>query len=105
MLGGCTAPELYVLAGAGVLVWAPLSLTVMGSAGQWLGAPALAALLVFLTVYWGAAALRRAKRGRPEHYFHHLGVLWAARWGLRREVFIRRSGYWSLGRNPRVPLS
>ena len=81
-----------------IFIWLPVSFTLAGLLGAISLGMGMAALGVLATVWLTATGLQRIKRGRPEGYYQQRFVIWLHDVGLRRSGYIRRSGYWSIGR-------
>ena len=96
---GCSSSELGVIVGVAALVWLPVSLTLAGLMGAATMGFGLAGVGVVGTVIVMASVFQRLKRGRPDGYYQQQAGLWLADHGLRRSLFIRRSGFWNIGRN------
>ena len=95
---GCSSSELGVIVTLAVIIWLPLSVLLAWA----LGAPSMglgvAGIAIVLTVVMTAAVFQRVKRGRPDGYYQQRFVIGLSRLGLRRSPFIRRNGYWAIGR-------
>lgn len=96
---GCSSSELGIIVTLATLVWLPLSVLLawlLGAASMGLG---LAGVAIVGTVVITASIFQRLKRGRPDGYYQQRFIIGLSSLGLRRSPFIRRDGYWSLGRN------
>jgi len=95
---GCSSSELGVIVGVAALVWVPLSLVlawILGAITMGLG---LAGVGIVATVVVTATVFQRLKRGRPAGFYQQQWLIWLSDHGLRTSPFIRRSGFWSIGR-------
>jgi len=95
---GSSSSELAMILTIAVMFWLPTGLI-----GAWLlGAPLMglgfAGLGVLVTVFFGATAFQKIKRGRPDQYYQHRALLLLDEWKIRKTSMIHRSGAWSLGR-------
>jgi conjugative transfer region protein (TIGR03750 family) len=96
---GCSSSELGLIVSLAVAIWLPLSLLLAWG----LGAPSMgfgiAGIAIVATVVLTAGLFQRVKRGRPDGYYQQQLIIGLSRLGLRRSPFIRRDGYWSIGRS------
>lgn len=99
VMWGCTAPELKRLFVFGFAFWAPTCLGLVAVPGWWLAWFGLAPLCTTLSAAATARRVRAAKRGKPDQFFRQQATLWQQRWGLKRRVFLQRTGPWSIGRD------
>lgn len=99
----CTSTELITLAIGALVVWIPLGALLawlLGALPMMLG---IAGIGTVVSVLVAASVLQRLKRNRPEGYYQLKVHVCLHDHGLKRSPFIRRSGYWDLGRR-REPL-
>jgi conjugative transfer region protein (TIGR03750 family) len=102
---GCSAGELGVIAGAAALIWLPLSLVLAGLAGAITMGFGIAGLGIVATVLAIASLFQRLKRNRPDGYYQQQFIVWLGQRRWRRSPFVRRTGYWDIGRAAHAPLS
>ncbi len=95
---GCSSSELGIIVGVAALVWLPVSLLLAGLMGAVTMGFGLAGVGVVGTVIVMASLFQRLKRGRPDGYYQQQVSIWLANHGLRHSPFIRRSGFWDIGR-------
>ena len=101
---GCSSSELGVIVGVAALVWLPVSLLLAGLMGAVTMGFGLAGIGVVGTVIVMASVFQRLKRGRPDGYYQQQMSIWFSDHGLRRALFIRRSGAWDIGRTQYATL-
>lgn len=98
---GCTSQELTAIAIISTLFWIPVMVMVLGALGNFAAGFSIGAILIGATMFVVATIFQKIKRGRPEGYYQQkLECIMEDR-GLRKSHYIRRSGYWSLGRTKR----
>ena len=95
---GCSSSELGILVGVAALFWLPVSLLLAGLMGAVTMGFGLAGVGVVGTAILMANLFQRLKRGRPDGYYQQQVSIWLSDHGLRRALFIRRSGAWDIGR-------
>jgi conjugative transfer region protein (TIGR03750 family) len=98
ILKGCTQSELTMIAGAAVAGWLPVSLIAAVIFGNFKFAMALALIGTLITVAVMVRVFQKIKRHRPDGYYQQMLRIQAARFGLVRNPFVRRTGLWDIGR-------
>ena len=101
---GCSSSELGVIVGVATLVWLPVSLILAGLAGAVTMGFGMAGIGIVTTVLVMASLFQRLKRNRPDGYYRQRFLLWLDDRGLKRAPFVRRSGYWDIGRTAHAAL-
>ena len=101
---GCSSSELGMIVGLAALVWLPVSLAVAALAGAVTMGFGLAGIGIVATTVAIAALFQRLKRNRPDGYYQQRLALWLDARGLKRAPYIRRSGWWDIGRSAHAPL-
>ena len=102
---GCSSSELGIIVSVAALIWLPVSLLLawlMGAVTMGFG---IAGVGVVATVIVMATLFQRLKRGRPDGYYQQQITILLDDYGLRRSLFIRRSGVWDIGRSHSATLS
>lgn len=95
---GCSSSELLMLLLGSAAFWVPAGLVLAWLMGALFAALGVAGLGIFITVWLAATWFQRIKRGRPEGYYQQRLMVFLHDHGLHRSPFIRRSGYWDIGR-------
>jgi len=98
MLFGCTSSEFSTLVIASAVVWIPLAFVIAGSIGAWSMGFGIVGIGMLATVYVAALVLRALKRNRPDGFYVQWIVIRLHESGLRKSRYIRRTGYWDIGR-------
>ena len=96
---GCSSSELGMIVGVAALIWLPVSLLLAGLMGAVTMGFGLAGVGVVATVIVMASLFQRLKRGRPDGQYQQRFSIWLSDHGLRPSPFIRRSGFWDIGRS------
>lgn len=101
---GCSSSELGAIVALAVLVWLPLSLAIAAIAGAVTMGFGLAGIGIVATVVATATLFQRIKRNRPDGYYQQRLALWLDARGLKQAPYVRRSGWWDIGRSAHAPL-
>ena len=96
---GCSVSELTTLAMLAGGVWLPISLVVAAIFGAITMGFGIAGVGVVATVVLAAGQFQKLKSGRPSGFYLQQFRCWLDARGLVKAPFIRRSGYWNIGRS------
>ena len=96
---GCSSSELGIIVTLALLIWLPVSVLLAWAFGAPSMGIGLAGIAIVATVVITASIFQRLKRGRPDGYYQQQFILHLAKLGLRRSPFIKRNGYWAIGRS------
>lgn len=98
IIKGLSSTESKWAIGLAFLLWFPVGSLV----GLALRNLPIAVLIVatgpLATVWLAAGQMAKLKRNRPDHYYVHLLLHWAAALRLIRSDFVTHSGTWDIGR-------
>lgn len=95
---GCSSSELGAIAGLAAAVWIPVFVLIAGLLGNFAMGFSIGGIMIGVTVVVIATIFQKVKRNRPDGYYQHLLMCLLEDRGLWKSKFIRRTGYWSLGR-------
>lgn len=95
---GCSSSELGTIAGLAAAVWIPICVIIAGLLGNFAIGFSIGGIMIGVTVVVVATIFQKVKRNRPDGYYQHLLMCFLEDWSIMRSKFIRRTGYWSLGR-------
>lgn len=95
---GCSSSELGAIVGIGAAIWLPICVVVAGMLGNFAIGFSAAGIMIGVTVVIIATIFQKVKRNRPDAYYQHLLVCFFEDLGVWRSRFIRKTGYWALGR-------
>ena len=98
ILRGCTSSELGLMLLGAVLFWLPAGIIAGLMLGAVFAALGIAAAGIVVTIWLGATWFQKIKRGRPDGYHLQRLVIALHDRRLRRSPYIRRSGFWDIGR-------
>jgi conjugative transfer region protein (TIGR03750 family) len=98
ILNGMTASEGGRIAVLCLIVYSILGAVLATLTGWWLPAAFVVLLGSGGTVWYASLYLAKVKRNRPEGYYAHVIQLWLSDHGIGHTGFLRRDGYWSVGR-------
>ena len=101
---GCSSSELGMIVGLAALIWLPVSLAVAALAGAVTMGFGLAGIGIVATTVAIAALFQPLKRNRPDGYYQQRFALWLDARGWKRAPYIRRNGWWNIGRSAHAPL-
>ena len=98
IIKGLSSTESKWAIGLAVLVWFPVGSLVGLVVHQLPVAVLIIATGPIATVWLAAGQMAKLKRNRPDHYYLHLLLHWAASVHLIRSGFVTHSGAWDIGR-------
>lgn len=94
---GCSGTEIMTLAVVGAISGILLGLLIGLITGWWFLILPSIFIGAFVGVYKGGKTMMRKKEGKPEGYYGKVILSWVSDQGLMN-LFISRSGYWSIRR-------
>ena len=98
IIKGLSLTESKWAIGLAVLLWLPVGGLVGLAVQQLPVALLIIATGPIATVWLAAGQMAKLKRNRPDHYYLHLLLHWAASARLIRSEFVTHSGAWDMGR-------
>ena len=96
---GCSVTELTTLAIVAGVLWLPISLLITAIFGAITMGFGIAGVGVVGTVVLAAGRFQKLKSGRPNGFYLQQLRCWLDSRGIVKAPFIRRSGYWDIGRS------
>lgn len=100
---GCSSAELGAIAGIAGAIWVPVCVIVAGMLGNFAIGFSIGGIMIGLTVVVMATIFQKIKRNRPDAYYQHLLACFLEDIGIWKSRFIRRTGYWGVGRSNYYP--
>lgn len=98
IIRGLSSTESLWAIGLAFLLWLPVA----GVVGLAVRNVPIAVLIIvagpLATVWLASGQMAKLKRNRPDHYYIHLALHWAASMHLVRARFITHTGAWDIGR-------
>lgn len=95
---GCSSTELGAISGIAAAIWIPVCVVVAGMLGNFAIGFSIGGIMIGVTVVVMATIFQKVKRNRPDGYYQHLLFCMLEDLGVWKSKFIRRSGFWSVGR-------